>query len=362
MAVEAPEQQQSSRGGGSKPPPRGGYAEAASLRGIQKCAVLMVALGEESASEIFKHLSQAEVEALSLEIAKAPKVPSEVCKDVLDEAVATVLAEDYLAEGGVDYARALLQRSLGGDKADEIISRLAATIERRPFEFLRRTPPEQIHVFLRNESPQTIALVVANLHTALAATVLSLLTPDEQADVATRVAQMGETRPEVVSQIESVMKQKLSNVIAQEYSSAGGVKSLADILNQADRSTERNVLDQLAQSNGELAEEVRLLLFTFEDVVKLDDRSIQMVLKEVDQKDLAIALRGVSEDVRHRIFANMSERGAELLKEEIDFQPPQRRRVVEEAQGRIVGVVRRLEEAGAVVISRGAGGGDDELM
>ena len=220
-------------------------------------------------------------------------MPSDVCHDVLTEAVETVLAEDYLAEGGVDYARALLQRSLGGDKAEEIISRLAATIERRPFEFLRRTPPEQIHVFLRNESPQTIALVVANLHTTLAAEVLSLLSPEEQADVAMRVAQMGETRPEVVAQVESVMKQKLSNVIAQEYSSAGGVKSLADILNQADRSTERNVLDQLAQTNGELAEEVRLLLFTFEDVVKLDDRSIQMVLKEVDQKDLAIALRGV---------------------------------------------------------------------
>ncbi len=337
------------------------YAEGKGLRGIQKCAVLMVAMGEDRAAEIFKHLNQTEVEALSLEIAKAPKVPSGVVKDVIVEAVESVLAESYLAEGGVDYARSLLQKSLGAERAEEIISRLAATIERRPFEFLRRTPPEQIHVFLRNESAQTIALVVANLHTTLAAQVLSLLDPEEQADVAARVAQMGETRPEVVSQIESVMKQKLSNVIAQEYSSAGGVKSLADILNQADRSTERNVLDQLAQTNGELAEEVRLLLFTFEDIVKLDDRSIQMVLKEVDQKDLAIALRGVSEDVRHRIFSNMSERGAELLQEEIDFQPPQRRRVVEEAQGRIVGAVRRLEEAGAVVISRGAGG-DDELM
>jgi flagellar motor switch protein FliG len=341
---------------------RGGYADHKALRGMQKCAVLMVALGEDKAAAIFRHLNETEVEALSLEIAKAPKVPSQVVKGVITEAVETVLAEDYLAEGGVDYARSLLQKSLGDERADEIISRLAATIERRPFEFLRRTPPEQIHVFLRNESPQTIALVVANLHTALAAQVLSLLSPEEQADVAMRVAQMGETRPEVVSQIESVMKQKLSNVIAQEYSSAGGVKSLADILNQADRSTERNVLDQLAQANGELAEEVRLLLFTFEDVIKLDDRSIQMVLKEVDQKDLAIALRGVSDDVRHRIFSNMSERGAELLQEEIDFQPPQRRRVVEEAQGRIVGVVRRLEEAGAVVISRGASGGDDELM
>jgi flagellar motor switch protein FliG len=333
-----------------------------SLRGIEKAAVLLVAIGEERAGEIFRHLGESEVEALSLEIAKSRKVPTDVCREIIGEAVEEVLAEDYIAEGGVEYARNILERSLGSSRADEVIGRLAATIERRPFEFLRRTPPEQIHVFLRNESPQTIALVVANLHTSLAAQVLSLLDPEAQADVAMRVARMGETRPEVVAQIESVMKQKLSNVIAQEYSSAGGVKSLADILNQSDRSTERNVLDQLAQANGELAEEVRLLLFTFEDIVKLDDRSIQMVLKEVDQKDLAIALRGVSEDVRHRIFSNMSERGAELLKEEIDFQPPQRRRVVEEAQGRIVGAVRRLEEAGAVVISRGSSGGDDELM
>ena len=204
--------------------------------------------------------------------------------------------------------------------------------------------------------------MIANLHTTLAAQVLSCLEPEEQADVARRVAKMAETRPEVVSQVENVMRQKLSNVIAQEYAAAGGVKSLADILNHSDRSTERNVLDELAKTESELAEEVRLLLFTFEDVVKLDDRSIQMVLKEVDQKDLAIALRGVSEDVRGRIFSNMSERGSELLKEEIEFQPPQRKRVIEEAQGRIVGVVRRLEEAGAVVLSRGGGGGDDELL
>lgn len=333
-----------------------------SLRGIEKAAVLLVAIGEERAGEIFRYLGDSEVEALSLEIAKSRKVPNDVARDVIGEAVETVLAEDYIAEGGVDYARNILERSLGSNRAEEVIGRLAATIERRPFEFLRRTPPEQIYVFLRNESPQTIALVVANLHTTLAAQVLSLLDPIEQAEVARRVAKMAETRPEVVSQVETVMRQKLSNVIAQEYAAAGGVKSLADILNHSDRTTERNVLDELAKTESELAEEVRLLLFTFEDIVKLDDRSIQMVLKEVDQKDLAIALRGVNEDVRARIFSNMSERGAELLKEEIDFQPPQRKRVIEEAQGRIVGVVRRLEEAGAVVISRGGGGGDDELM
>jgi flagellar motor switch protein FliG len=344
--------------------PAGADAESAakSLRGIQKAAILLVAIGEERAGEIFRYLSDTEVEALSLEIAKSRKVDNTIARDVIGEAVETVLAEDYIAEGGVDYARSILERSLGANRAEEVIGRLAATIERRPFEFLRRTPAEQIAVFLRSESPQTIALVVANLHTTLAAQTLSMLEPEAQAEVARRIAKMAETRPEVVAQVETVMRQKLSNIVAQEYAAAGGVKSLADILNHSDRTTERNVLDELAKSESELAEEVRLLLFTFEDVVKLDDRSIQMVLKEVDQKDLAIALRGVNEDVRSRIFSNMSERGAELLKEEIDFQPPQRKRIIEEAQGRIVGVVRRLEEAGAVVISRGGGGGDDELM
>ena len=331
------------------------------LRGPQKAAALLVAIGEQRAGEIFRFLGDQEVEALSLELANAQKIPTEICRDVITEAVESVLAEDYLAEGGVDYARNVLMRSLGEDRADEIIGRLAATIERRPFEFLRRTPAEQIVVFLRNESPQTVALVVSNLHTTLAAQVLSDIDPEIQADVALRIAMMGETRPEVVAQVESVMRSRLSAVGAQEYAVAGGVSALADILNSADRTTERNVLDELAKQDGELAEEIRMLLFTFEDVVKLDDRSIQMVLKEVDQKDLAIALRGVSEEVRGRIFSNMSERGAELLKEEIDFQPPQRKRVIEEAQGRIVAVVRRLEDAGAIIISRGAGG-DDELM
>src|SRR3954464_8660981 len=249
-----------------------------SLRGIQKAAVLLVAVGEERAGEIFRHLGDTEIEALSLEIAKAQKVPTDRCREIINEAVETVLAEDYIAEGGVDYARNVLQRTMGTTRAEEIIGRLAATIERRPFEFLRRTPAEQIHVFLRNESPQTVALVVANLHTTLAAAVLSLLDPEEQADVARRVALMAETRPDVVEHVETVMRQKLSNVVAQEYAAAGGVKSLADILNNADRTTERNVLDELAKTEAELAEEVRLLLFTFEDIVKLDDRSIQMVL------------------------------------------------------------------------------------
>ncbi len=223
----------------------------------------------------------------------------------------------------------------------------------RPFEFLRRTPPEQIVNFLRNEAPQTIALVVANLHTTLSAQVLQHLPEAQQADIALRIARMGETSPEVVKQVEDVIRQKLASVVQQEYSVAGGVKSLADILNAVDRSTERNVLDSLTETDEELAAEVRRLLFVFEDVVKLDDRSIQLVLREADQKDLALALRGVNEEVKDRVLANMSERGSQMLLEEMEYQPPQRKRVVEEAQGRIVAIVRKLEEAGALVIARG---------
>jgi flagellar motor switch protein FliG len=227
-------------------------------------------------------------------------------------------------------------------------------IEMRPFEFLRRTPAEQLVTFLRNESPQTVALVVANLHTTLASQVLANLPGSEQAEIAIRIARMSETSPDVVKQVEGVMKKKLDSVVQQEYvRAAGGIKSLAEILNHTDRSTERNVLDSLTEADEELAAEVRRLLFVFEDIVKLDDRSIQLVLREADQKDLALALRGVNDDVKERILSNMSERGATMLVEEMAYQPPQRKRVVEEAQGRIVAIVRKLEEAGALVLSRG---------
>jgi flagellar motor switch protein FliG len=333
---------------------------AAGLTGRQKAAILLVSVGSERAADVFKHLTQDEIEALTLEMANTRNVGSAATAAVLDEALHTARAQQYVAEGGVDFARDVLERSLGTERAADILGRLSAVIERRPFEFLRRTPPEQIHAFLRNEAPQTVALVVANLHTTLAASVLSLFEETEQADIAARIATLSETNPEVVRAVENVMKQKLSDVVSQEYSAAGGVQSLADILNHVDRSTERNVLEALAVIDGDIAEELRAMLFTFEDILKLDDRTIQLVLKETDQKDLALALRGVDDDLRERVFSNMSERGAEMLREEIQFMAPQRRRVVEEAQGRIVAVVRRLEEAGAVVLSRASG--DDMVV
>ncbi|MBV9606579.1 MAG: flagellar motor switch protein FliG [Solirubrobacterales bacterium] len=323
------------------------------IRGRKKAAVLLVSLGPDRAAEVFKHLRDDEIETLSLEMAKLQRVDPLTTATVLEELAATVQAFDSLLAGGVDYAREVLERALGPERALEIIGRLSTVIEMRPFEFLRKTPPEQLVTFLRNESPQTVALVVANLHTSLASQVLSHLPSSEQADIALRIARMGETSPDVVKQVEGVMKKKLDSVVQQEYSSAGGIKSLAEILNHADRSTERNVLDALTESDEELAAEVRRLLFVFEDIVKLDDRSIQLVLREADQKDLALALRGVNDDVKERILSNMSERGATMLVEEMAYMPPQRKRVVEEAQGRIVAIVRKLEEAGALVLSRG---------
>jgi flagellar motor switch protein FliG len=330
-----------------------GAARQSRTTGRRKAAVLLVTLGSDHAASVFKHLREDEIETLSLEMAKLYNVGPDVTESVLEEFAATVSAYDSFVSGGVDYARDVLERALGLDRAEEIIARLSIVIEMRPFEFMRRTPPEQIVNFLRNESPQVVALVVANLHTTLAAQVLASLPDSDQAEIALRIARMGETSPDVVKQVEAIMRQKLDNVVQQEYSAAGGVKSLAEILNQVDRSTERNVLDSLSDADAELGDEVRRLLFVFEDIVKLDDRAIQMILREAEQKDLALALRGVNDETKQRILSNMSERGAEMLLEEMEFQPPQRKKIVEEAQGRMVAIVRRLEESGAIVLDRG---------
>src|SRR4051794_4731473 len=337
-----------------------GRSAAAKMSGRQKAAILLVTLGPERAARLFGHMRDDEIEGLTLEMAKLSRVESDVTEAVVTEALETTAAMSYVGAGGFEFAREVLEKSLGSGRAAEIMGRLSAVIEARPFEFLRRTPPEQIVAFLRPEAPQTMALTIANLHTQLAAEVLAQLPPETQAEVALRIATMNETSPDVIKEVEAVMRQKLANVISQEYSAAGGVGSIVDILNRADRGTERNVLDRLAESDADLAEEIRMMLFVFEDVVKLDDRSVQMLLKEVDQKDLVLALRGVSEEVRDKIVSNMSQRAAEMMLEEIEYQPPQLRRVVEEAQGRIVAKVRQLEEAEAIVIGRGDG--EDELV
>jgi flagellar motor switch protein FliG len=325
------------------------------ISGRRKAAILCVSLGSTGAAEIFRHLPDETVEKLTVEMARLPEVKPEHAEVVHAEVVETAYARGYIAEGGVRYAREVLERAYGRERADEILGRLASVIETTPFEFLRTTPPEQIVAFTRGEHPQTIALVVANLPTTeLAAKVMQLIPPEQQADIALRIALMGQTAPDVVKEIAAVMAAKLQNVIQQEYSAVGGVQSLAEILNNADRPTERNILEHLAEENPDLAEEVRALLFVFEDILKLDDRSIQLVLKEIDAKDLALALRTASDDVRDRIMANMSQRGAEMLREEMEFMPPQRRRIIEEAQSKIVAAVRKLEDSGVLFIQRGS--------
>jgi flagellar motor switch protein FliG len=342
-------------------PPQMRPGDLARMPGSRKAAILLVNLGPDRAAEIFNHLRDDEIEELSLEMAKTREVDSRQSEAIFQEMAELMMAYDYIAEGGVDFAREVLERSLGSSRAAEIMGRLSAVIERRPSEFLQRTPPEQVYAFLRDEAPQTVALVLASLHTSLAAQVLSLLPPEDQAEVALRIATMKKTSPEVLDEVYGVIREKLANLGSQEYAATGGVDSLAEILNTSDRSTERAVLDLLAERNAELAEEVRKLLFVFEDIVNLDDRSIQLVLREVDTKDVALALRGVPDEVQQKILTNMSQRGAEMLVEEMQYQQPQKRSVIEEAQGRIVGAIRKLEESGAIVIGR-AGEDDDAVL
>jgi flagellar motor switch protein FliG len=333
----------------------------ASISGRRKAAMLCVSLGPDAAAEIMRELPQDLVELLTVEMARTPTVNGPVADAVLQEVVETAHARGYLSEGGIAYARNVLEKAIGEQAANDILSRLATVIEVTPFEFLRGVPPDHIANFLRTEHPQTIALVIANLpNTDIAARVMQQIPPELQADIAIRIALMAKTSPDVVREVARVMRHNLEAVTHQEYAAAGGIQALAAILNAVDRTTERNILERLGASDSELADQVRSLLFVFEDILKLDDRSIQLVLKEIEQKDLALALRGASSEVVDRLMANMSTRAAEMLAEEIEMMPPQRRKIVEEAQSKIVAAVRRLEEAGEIIISRGGGAAADD--
>lgn len=333
------------------------------VAGRRKAAVLMAVIGPDLAAEVMQHLREDEIEGLSLEMAKMGSIDEDVTEGILEE-LALAAGADGLGDvaGGIEFAREVLERALGAERAEELLGKLSTVIEKRPFEFLRRTSPEQIVAFLGSESPQAIALVLANLQTGLAAQVLARLPESTRPDIAVRIAKMGETSPPVIQQVEEVVRRKVTAVVGQEYAAAGGVKSLADILNHADRSTERAVLDTLTESDPDLADEVRRMLFVFEDIAQLEDRAIQQILREADQKDLVLALRGVPAAVKGRLLENMSERGAAMLQEEMEIQQPQRKRDVEAAQGRIVAVVRRLEEEGTVVITRGDGEDEQEAV
>jgi len=329
------------------------------LTGVQKAAVLLITLGPERSAEIFKHLKDEEIEELTLEIANTRSVSPEVKEEVLSEFYQVCLAQQYIAEGGIGYAKQLLDKALGNERAQEVITKLTASLQVRPFEFVRKTDPSQLLNFIQDEHPQTIAMILSYLTSAQSAMVLGALPPEKQADVAKRIAMMDRTSPDVIKEVERVLERRLASLVNQDYTIVGGVDAIVNILNTVDRATEKHIMESLEIEEPELADEIRKKMFVFEDILLLDDRAIQRVLRDVDNNDLAVALKSANDEVQNVVFKNLSKRLAAMIKEDMDFMGPVRMKDVEEAQQKIVGVIRRLEDAGEIVISRGGG---DEII
>nr|WP_074572021.1 flagellar motor switch protein FliG [Selenomonas ruminantium] len=329
------------------------------LSNSEKAAVLFIALGPEYSAKLFQHLADDEIERITLEIANHKKVSQEVKAQVVSEFYQMAMASDYISSGGLEYAQNVLEKALGAEKAMEILNRLTTSLQVRPFDFLRKTDPSQLMNFINNEHPQTIALIMAYLDPDQAATVLGALSPEAQADVARRIAQMDRTSPDIIREVERVLERKLSSLVTQDFTTAGGVKAIVEVLNRVDRTTEKSIIETLEVDNPELAEEIKRLMFVFEDIVQLDDRSLQMVLRDVETKDLSLALKATQPEVAEKVYRNMSKRAADMLREEIEFMGPVKIRDVEEAQQKVVNVIRVLEEKGDIVISRGQG---DEMI
>lgn len=329
------------------------------LSGVQKAAILLITLGPEKSADIFKHLKEDEIEELTLEIANTQSVSPKLKEDVINEFYQVCLAQQYIAEGGIGYAKELLEKALGADEATRVITKLTASLQVRPFEFIRKTEPSQVLNFIQDEHPQTIAMILSYLSPGQASMILGALDPDKQADVAKRIATMDRTSPEVIKEVERVLERKLSSLINQDYTIAGGVDAIVAILNTVDRGTEKRIMESLEIEEPELADEIRKKMFVFEDILLLDDRAIQRVMRDVDNSDLSVALKGANEEVQAAIFKNMSSRMATMIKEDMEFMGPVRMKDVEEAQQKIVNIIRKLEDSGEIIISRGGG---DEIV
>ncbi len=332
---------------------------AEELLGVQKAAILLITLGPDMSSTIFKHLKDEEIEELTLEIANTRSVSPKVKEEVLNEFYEVCLAQQYIAEGGIGYAKELLEKALGSEKAQDVIGKLTASLQVRPFEFIRKTDVSQLLSFIQDEHPQTIALILSYLPSGQAAQVISTLPPEKQADVAKRIAQMDRTSPDVIKDVERVLERKVASLVNQDYTVVGGVDAIVQILNTVDRGTEKHIMETLEIEEPELADEIRRKMFVFEDILALDDKTIQRILRDVDSNDLGIALKGSNEDVQNVIFNNVSKRLAQMIKEDMEYMGPIRMKDVEEAQQKIVSVIRKLEDSGEIVIARGGG---DELV
>ncbi|WP_318615425.1 flagellar motor switch protein FliG [Sporosarcina sp. YIM B06819] len=330
------------------------------MTGKQKAALLLISLGPEVSAAIYKHLNEDEIERLTLEISGVKKVEASVKEEIIEEFHNIALAQDYISQGGIGYAKTVLEKALGKDHAQAIINRLTSSLQVRPFDFARRADPSQILNFIQNEHPQTIALILSYLEAEQAGMILSSLPQEMQADIAKRIATMDSTSPEVISEVEAVLERKLSSTVTQDFTETGGVDAVVEVLNGVDRATEKTILDALEIQDPELAEEIRKRMFVFEDIVTLDNRSIQRIVRDCENEDLILSLKVSSEEVKEVLYRNMSQRMAESFREEMDVMGPVRLRDVEEAQTRIVGIIRRLEDSGEIIIARG--GGDDIIV
>lgn len=329
------------------------------LSGREKAAMLLIALGPEKSARIFKHLREEEIEQLTLEIANIRTVSPQMKEKVLDEFYQVCLAQQYIAEGGIAYAKQVLEKALGSEKAIEVINKLTVSLQVRPFEFVRKTDASQLLNFIQNEHPQAIALILSYLKPTQAAAVLASLPQEKQPDVARRIALMDRTSPDIIKEVEKVLEKKLSALVTEDFTAVGGVDAIVDIINCVDRGTEKYIMETLEVEDTELAEEIKKKMFVFEDIITLDSRSIQRILREVDNNDLAIALKGTTDEVKNVIFANLSKRLSAMIQEDMEYMGPVRLRDVEDAQQKIVNVIRKLEEVGEIVISRGGG---DEII
>ncbi|AEE91366.1 flagellar motor switching and energizing component [Tepidanaerobacter acetatoxydans Re1] len=334
-------------------------AQQTKLTSKQKAAILIVSLGPEIAANVYRFLNEEDIEQLTLEIANMRKISNEEKNEVMEEFYQMLLAQNFITEGGIDYAKEVLEKALGTQKALEIINRLTSTLQVRPFDFVRKADPSQLMNFLQNENSQTIALIMTYLDPEQAASFLSSLPPEKQVDIARRVATMDRTSPDIIMEVERVLERQIASVVTEDYTNVGGIQAVVNILNNVDRGTEKNIIEALETDNPDLAEEIRRRMFVFEDILALDNRAIQRTLREVDNRDLTLALKGASEEVKKRIFENMSKRQAEMVNEDMEYMGPVRLRDVEEAQQKIVNIIRKLEDAGEIVISRGGG---DEII
>ncbi len=327
----------------------------------QKVAALLIVLGPATASEVLKNITDEDLlEQVTLDIASLNKVSSEILNGILEEFKAIFQASNYISTGGMDFAKELLEKAYGGEQAKKIMDRLLLLMNSNPFQFFNEADPGQLATSFQNENPQLIALIMAYLKPEHSAQVLNFLPQEVQSQVAMKIADMDTTNPEILSEIEKIVESKFSSVVVQDFSKAGGVESLASILNHTDRATERNVIEMLEVENPLLADMVRELMFVFEDIVKLEDRAIQRILREVDTKDLAMSLKGTKDDVKEKIFKNMSERAQAMLKDEMEYMGPVRAKEVQEIQSKIVGIIRSLEVAGEIIVSRD--NNEDELI